>query len=254
MGYLSVSASKAKALNLHTQFNLMPVTVAADAIKIITKNIWSPIVWINGRRSTPNFLYSDYCALDFDDTLSIDDAIGIFKDYRAIVAPTENHRKVKNGVYADRFRVIVPWTRRISCREEYRSNMLRLITEYGADASCKDAGRLFKPSVSIALANDGDCFDVAPAPPPQPYRANEYTSNGQRPLWLQEMIARGSDGEPGRNLAAFKIASACLRCSIQTDEIFSILQNSFGVSTLSDRELAAVIQSAKKINGAIPAG
>lgn len=253
MGFISVSASSAKALNLHTQFNLAPVAVASDLIKTILKNIWSPIVWQDGKRGTPNFLYSDYCALDFDDMLSIDDAIGIFKDYRAVIAPTENHRKIKNETYADRFRVVIPWARRIESRTEYCHNMRRFILEYGADPACKDAGRLFKPSVSIAFVNDGDLFDIEQPPVVGAVPA----VSGGRPRWLLDMIARGSDGEPGRNIAAFKIAAACQRCLIEPAETFSILKSSYGVCTLNDSEMRAVINSAyrtQKASGSIPAG
>lgn len=250
MRFISHSLSKSRALNQHTNFSKSKVIKVADISKVILNEIWSPIIWEDGRRGSSYFKFSDYCGLDFDDTISIDEAIGIFKDYRAIIATTENHRKWKNGVYADRYRVIVPWERRITNKDEYVHNMDIVISAYTADSACKDAGRLFKPSREIIFTNDGEFFPVHHHTP----RQHTITKYDKKPLWLLSMIARGSDGEPGRNIAAFKLATACLRCSVTEEETFSILKESFGIGTLADRELKSVLISAKKASGPIPAG
>lgn len=245
MRFISKSVSASRSLADHTKFEQVKIANMGDALHVINRGVWSPIVWGDGKRCSAGFLFSDYCGLDFDDTLSIDEAIGIFKDYRAIIATTENHRKVKNGVYADRFRVIVPWERRITCRDEYVHNMTLAIKEFGADQACKDAGRLFKPSVQVALLNDADDMPVREVPPKA--IARQAVAAGVMPPWLRGMIARGSDGEPGRNVAAFKIATACLRNGIEN--VFEVLKCSYGVNTLSDAELIMVVRSAQKACG-----
>lgn len=250
MRLLSESLSASKALNQHTNFSKIKINNTGDIKRVVLSRVWSPIVWENGRRGSSNFQFSDYCGLDFDDTISIDEAIGIFKDYRCIIATTENHRKWKNGVYADRYRVVVPWERRITNRDEYVYNMALVISAYTADAACKDAGRLFKPSREVVFTNDGELFSV------QTQREEKRLERryDTKPLWLLDMIARGSDGESGRNVAAFKLAAACTRCSVSPDETLSILQNSFGIDSLSDRELRAVVVSAQKACGQKPPG
>jgi hypothetical protein len=199
-----------------------------------------------GVRNSVNFDFSDYCGLDFDDTISIDDAIGIFKDYRAVIATTKNHRKRKKGVIADRFRVIVPWERRITCRHEYVQNMTSVIKEYEADGACKDAGRFFNPSLEIVFANDNELFPVAPY---QHAKRSSFQHDGGTPAWLLDMVARGVDGEQGRNVAGFKIAAAAFRCGKSSDEILNLLNNSYGVESLSESEKKAIVRSAMKIRG-----
>lgn len=245
MRFLSRSLSPSKALTEHVKFEQIKIETMGDALRVINRNVWSPIVWSDGRRCSAQFLFSDYCGLDFDDTLSLDDAIGVFKDFRCIIATTENHRKTKNGHYADRFRVVIPWEKRITCRAEYCHNMAMAIKEYGADQACKDAGRLFKPSVEVALLNDADDMPVMAVPAVRKEVA--AVAVGVMPKWLADLIARGSDGESGRNIAAFKIASACFRHGISG--VFEILKGSYGVNTLSDAELIMVVRSAQKICG-----
>ncbi len=245
MRFLSKSISPSKALTDHVKFEQIKIETMGDALRVINRNVWSPIVWSDGRRCSANFLFSDYCGLDFDDTLTLDDAIGVFKDFRCIIATTENHRKVKNGCYADRFRVVIPWERRITDRAEYVHNMTAAIKEYGADQACKDAGRLFKPSVEVALLNDADDMPVQEVPPKEVART--AVVGGAMPGWLIDLIARGSDGTPGRNVAAFNIAAACLRNGVSN--VFEVLKSSYGVNTLSDAELIMVVKSAQKACG-----
>lgn len=247
MRYLSRSVSPSKALTDHVKFEQIKIETMRDALTIINRSVWSPIVWDGGLRRSSNFLFSDYCGLDFDDSVSLDEAISIFKDYRCIIATTENHRKQKNGVYADRFRVVIPWERRIVCSNEYRHSMSLAIERYSADGACKDAGRLFKPSVDVALLNDADDMPVVEAPARDELRTVTKQRGTGMPGWLRDLIARGSDGEPGRNIAAFKIATACFRYGVT--EVLQILKSSYGVNTLSDAELIMVIKSAQKTCG-----
>lgn len=243
MRFISYSLSSSTHLSEHTKFSTTQISNVAMLKVYILKKVWSPIVWKFGERHTDNFDFSDYCGLDFDNTISIHEAIGIFKDYRAVIATTENHQKIKKGEIGDRFRVVMPWERRITSCAEYVHNMTAIIKEYSADSSCKDAGRLFKPSKKIVFANDMDLYPVEPYTPPPPRPVKVYTGT---PGWLQEMIGRGSDGEEGRNIAGFKIAAAAFRCGADDDEVMEMLNRSYGVETLSFKEKKHVIKSAKK--------
>lgn len=242
MRFISYSLSESKDLRFHAKFTATQISNVGLLKLVILKKVWSPIVWKLGERSIANFDFSDYCGLDFDDTLSVDDAIGIFKDYRAVIATTENHRLPKKGEVADRFRVIIPWERRISCQKEYTYNMAALIKEYGADPACKDGGRLFKPSREIVFANDSELLPVESYVP----RTAQQTVYQGTPGWLLDMVARGSDGEPGRNYAGFKIAAAAMKCGATDGEAMQLLNRAYGVQTLEDREKKSIIKSARK--------
>jgi hypothetical protein len=241
MRYISESLSASPLLHLHTKFIKKPIRNIGDMTKIITSRIWSPITWRGSRRSE-NFQSSDYCALDFDDSLPIYEAMDIFKDYKCIIATTQNHQKEKHGLVADRFRVIIPWERRIDDANEYIFNMQSLIKEYGADAACKDAGRLFKPSLAVVWTNDNEPLPVLRYSPP-PVVSRPPIKN---PGWLEDMILRGTEMEPGRNVAAFKIAAASFRCGNGAGETYHMLTRAFGVNTLSENELRKIIKNAEK--------
>lgn len=249
MRELSVSLSASPSLFNHKLFKSAKIRDVKSAKDVITKMIWSPIVWKNGERKSENFIFSDYCALDFDDGISIDEAVGIFKDYRCIIATTQNHRKIKKDIYADRFRVVVPWVSRIVCRFQYAQNMERLVLQYGADSTCKDAGRLFKPSPGIYFTNDNEKMEVEPLQTVAEYKSS-YRAGDVDPVWLQQEIARGSDGHPGRNSAAFRLAAKIFKCGRSDVEVLERLKTSYGICTLPEAELRAVVKSAKKTCGA----
>lgn len=83
--------------------------------------------------------------LDFDEGLTLEDGLTLFGDYRAIVATTKSHRKDKNGVVSDRFRVLIQCDKPITLDSKQYSMMMREVLQAfpEADASCKDIARMW---------------------------------------------------------------------------------------------------------------
>lgn len=220
---------------------------------IATKHVWSPIVWRGGVRKSENFLFSDYCVLDFDSSMQLLEAYDAFKDYQCFIATTMSHQKRKNGHICDRFRVIIPWEKRIESINIFRGNMQELIKIYEADDACKDGGRLYKPSPGIVFVNEGEPMAVKQLMPKE-YKDNVIPIEPPKimPGWLQDKINRGVCGNEGRNAAGFKIAACMFRQGYSESEVFFGLKRSFGVNELSDVELKSITKSAKKITAREP--
>lgn len=131
---------------------------AEQLLKISARCLWSPIVWRDNKRGKNNFLWSDFCALDFENPeVTIAKIQRDFCDSWHIISTTRNHQKQKGALPPiDRFRLILKWQRRITCAYEYRKNMERLAEWYGSDKAACDAGRIFFPSKPYAWAFDAD--------------------------------------------------------------------------------------------------
>lgn len=257
MRLISQSKSDSDLLSKHTEFSVKKIETLRDIVNIATKSVWSPIIWRNGERRAVNFLFSDYLVLDFDSSMQLPEAFDTFKDYQCFIATTMSHQKRKRGHICDRFRVVIPWEKRIENLNLYRGNMEALIKNYEADETCVDGGRLYKKSPQVVFFNEGELMEVRNLKPKEQYTENVIPLEAPRimPGWLQDLINRGVCGEPGRNTAGFKIAAAMFRQGYSDNEILFGLKRSFGVSELSDTELKQIIKSAKKstmVNRAFP--
>jgi hypothetical protein len=136
--------------------------------KILTGRNYSTNVW-NGTCSNQNYIGMTGVILDFDGTLSIDDARDLFYGYHYIMHTSASHR-VKQPV-GDRFRVILPFAPgalRFTTPEECKKVYRRLLNLYPqADAACVDPGRKYFPHTNelgaefILDVNDcGQYFDI----------------------------------------------------------------------------------------------
>lgn len=119
--------------------------------KILT-HATSPVVFSSDHRIEDAFLHSYFCALDFDESISLVEAKEeLFCDTQHLIATTRSHDE---GPYSpDRFRVWIPWEEPITCLSRYRYNMERLVKKYDADRKCKDGARFFFPSKKIVSIN-----------------------------------------------------------------------------------------------------
>lgn len=166
----------------------------------VTKSIWSGAVWAGGTRKESNFEYSDWACLDFDTgEMSLSEAVRTFVDCHHIIGTTRSHGKGKGGSPpCDRFRVAIPWSKRITDRLSYRYNMQELVKSYPCDSQCIDGARLYFPCVEIiSLSFDGFRQEVktmpsgwgaAPAPPAHlagsgkiPHHVNVWLSYPAKP-------------------------------------------------------------------------
>jgi hypothetical protein len=157
-------------MSKHTAgFVAAPVDDIHRIAKCMQRFVWSGSIWKNGYRIKKNFLFSDWCVLDFDNPeCSLDWAIKYFCDCKHIIGTTKSHQISKNGAAPhDRFRVAIPWSTRIENARDYVHNMAKVIARYEADEACKDEARaFFKCELIVSTADEGFSMDWEPAPPP----------------------------------------------------------------------------------------
>lgn len=196
---------------------------------VMQRYIWSPIVWKDGLRKRVNFLHADYCALDFDSPeIAMQDVIRMFVDVPHIIGPTRNHRKPKkNQVACDRFRVLLPFERRITDLDEYEYNMGLYIKKYGSDESCNDGARIYWQCQSIAsiITEGPESLDVFKCPPKDKFakhRAHQARLNSIGIMstfaqkWLSTVIPSGQ-----RNNICFALGCDLARAGLTYEDALS---------------------------------
>jgi hypothetical protein len=231
-----------------------------NAEMIIGQNVWSPIIWRDGIRQEPNFIEAAYLALDFDTPhFSLDAAINeVFCDYKCIIGTTKSHRKNKGGVIADRFRVIIPFSKKLKCLRSYRYNMHRALDvfEY-ADTQCKDGARFFFPCLKIRfLETDGEIFEVKTSVPNWFERPQSDATNFNEPLsgWaratLTSVIPIGT-----RNTSCYRLGKDLCKAGFDfRDAINLIIASPTYQGNVSDTLLREIMRAVghgyKKVNQA----
>lgn len=147
----------------HSKVNFQPIEVRStdELVNYITKYPYSLGTFKHNHRSLDNFISCETIGLDIDNSiedcakLSLDDAVEMFKSYKHLILTTKNHQKNKNGVVADRFRVILYLERKIENIEDYYATWDGLKKLYPAiDVQCKDASRFWYPSLQLISRRD----------------------------------------------------------------------------------------------------
>lgn len=204
----------------HIDFREAKVETFSNLSVIITNGVWSPIIWKGGKRQEKNFLFSDFFALDFDDgKWTIADAIEWLNDanFSYIIGTTRSHQVAKGDKKAcDRFRVLIPWHKRITDCNTYKQNVTRIINLTPADRAPKDGGRLFFPCVEIITKKEALPCQWRPYAEPV-YTPSPYKDTGIIPPWLKKVIQDGAhDGD--RNNKCFYIACKLSELGFTEDE------------------------------------
>jgi hypothetical protein len=190
----------------------------------ISKFVWSGIIWKDGKRRQDHFLHSDWCVLDFDSPeMSLAEAIRIFCDCRHIIGTTKSHLVNKGGIQCDRFRVAIPWSRRITDLHEYRYNMGRMANAYPIDGQCKDGARYFFPCKEIVSVSEEEYVQEVHAapPPPPPRRAIQGAMPGLVRYQLTHVLGIGN-----RNLDCWRISKDLARAGFSADQVISFILQS----------------------------
>lgn len=116
---------------------------------LISKYNYSPSIFRNGYRSRDNYLGGNKCiVLDIDEGWSYLQAVDWLdsRDLKALVATTKSHRKEKNGVVCDRFRIVLPLLESFNGTPLQFSDMMRNVFDYfegKPDPAAKDAARFY---------------------------------------------------------------------------------------------------------------
>lgn len=230
---------------------------------VITNRVWSGCTWRGGIRSERNFISSDYMVLDFDNGYALEQAINDFCDCAHIIGTTKSHGQQKNGVICDRFRLVIPWNRRITDLRTYRYNMARLVRRYEADRACIDGARFFWPCLEIVSAEydlEGGFLIEVHEPPedfepkldPDDYvrliqhKRNVVEATGLQG-WLKDFLERGITVKGSRNLSCYAAAIELYELGYSREDIVKKLVNApFPRDDFHDREIMASISSAEK--------
>ncbi len=104
--------------------------------------------------------------LDFDDGLTIAEAMVAFEEYFGLIATTRNHRKAKNGIVAERFRVILPTSTPITLDiKQFKMMMTEIMQRYPqADRACNNIDRMYfgAPGAEVHFLAGTRLFDWQP--------------------------------------------------------------------------------------------
>lgn len=112
--------------------------------QLMRKETISAGIFKDDYRKIENFERADFILLDVDDGCSLQEAVDKFKKYDSVIAPTRNHRQEKNGVVADRFRVLLKLEQPITNKDDYYETYNALLEEFPfADKQCKDPSRQY---------------------------------------------------------------------------------------------------------------
>jgi hypothetical protein len=149
-------------------------------------------------RLNSNLKSMELLVLDIDDGCSIAEASFIFGKYQAFIATTRSHLKEKNGVVAERFRVVIPLAEAIHDDATFKATWHQARELCPAiDRACKDAARFYFASAEVVEAWDGKAFPVSAPAALQP----------ATPIVTRE-LEEGARGELAKATAVFALDGA----------------------------------------------
>lgn len=233
----------------HHGFQVADVLDMWRLSRCIRRFCWSPIQWKWGARSQKNFLKARLCALDFDDgEMTLAQAMDTFCDMRHVIGTTKSHRKNKNGVIADRFRVVLVFSEDIRDPRLYRFNM-NCMRRYPIDRACKDAARFFYPCNEIVSVSDDEedyAVDVRKDIPKNfektdyerlRYYRDAHTIPREILIRLQHPIPKGE-----RNKTVYGLAKDLCFLGIDYERILELLVSSQAID-LGEEEIIRTVRN-----------
>ncbi len=185
---------------------------------------WSPIVWKDNYALGANFEFSDFLVLDFDkpgdETMA--DVNRSLQDHKRIIAPTKSHTPED-----ERYRLIIPWERRISDFKTYAYNMRLALKRFDwADKNCVDGARFYFPSKRV-FAFDRTSEYLWEVKDPPPAQENIYTEIKQQriiPTWALAFINRGLIYNDSRNMTIFNVAIELAKRGFSPIEVENLIK------------------------------
>ncbi len=202
-----------------------PVRLMQEMGQLVLRHHSSPVIWIGGKRTKDNFLFADFAVIDVDHGMSLDEAHLEFKEYRHVIGTTKRH-----GLDGDRFRVFIPFERRIDKCDQYTYTNKLLAARYCADPAAANAAQAFLPLKAIvSISETGKTIPVS-IPVDRPYvpRPVATTTPGasrQIPSYIQRWLAFGAPKDEA-NLTCFKAACGLKKVGFSKDEILNTLLSS----------------------------
>ena len=214
---------------------------ANDLAKLVNEFAVSPCIWSQGIRGKQYFKLAEWVGLDFDEGMTLDDAMRIFGGYHHVIGTTKSHGILKGGKVCDRFRVFIKLNDVCENVDDYEYTVKLLIKKYGADKTCSDGGRLFFYCRKIVQVNDeGDLLPIIDSTEMikkqkarMEQRQKDYikmfgldTENKGMPADVNGLLEDGVAGDVCRNLTCYQIGAdlGCLNYSVS--EIVDLIINS----------------------------
>jgi KaiC/GvpD/RAD55 family RecA-like ATPase len=116
---------------------------------IVTQHNWSPAVFKENTRNNKNFQSINQAVFDIDSGPTINEAKEIFKGLACHILPSKNHMKEKNGLIAERYRVIIKLSKPITTLAEFKHNWNQWYKRWPfIDKACSDPARFYYPSLN----------------------------------------------------------------------------------------------------------
>jgi len=120
-----------------------------------------------GYRKADNFIPGEnMIAFDIDDSLTLEEAKDRISQYQYIIYTTRNHRKEKNGLTCDRFRIIMPTkTMFYVTPEEHKQLYINMAEALGLEAFDTQTGNVSRmwftnKEAEVIIKQDGELIDV----------------------------------------------------------------------------------------------
>lgn len=159
-------------------------------------------IFKDGYRNNQNFEKTYTIGLDIDNgvneaQMTIVEAKDLFKEHKHIIMPSKSHQKDKNGIVADRFRVILFLDKPIDNKEDYYATWYVLKNKYPAiDPQCKDPARFWYPSTtSVSQKDSGKTISVVKHVEKAPLETpNIPLSKGKLARTTMEFLTFGAQG------------------------------------------------------------
>lgn len=225
--------------------NGSPNFVGGKIVSFVT----SPIVWIDGVRRGNNFAFADWLVLDFDEGMSLEEALEKFGKYTHVIGTTKSHGKPKGKdcVVCDRFRVWLKLEDRIEVLEDFTYTTKFYASMHRADAQAIDGARKFLPCREIVSVGQGSLLK-GKRKPKQIKRPVEYYSNLPIkfiPKFIQNILATGAP-TGSRNYTCFTVAKYLASNGFSEGEILAkILESPLG-EELPRREIEDAVRNGGK--------
>lgn len=257
-----------------------------DIPKIISSGFaYSASRFIDNYRKNDNWIGGvDLLILDIDEDCTIEQAKEIFKKYEFYIITTRSHRKLKNDLISDRFRVFLHLDSTINDALTYDNFMKTTVNQYPfIDSKATDKGRFFfsSPVDALVFYNEGKKYPVLIVDPtikktlqgkkeikPFSYEGI-YIFNELQGLWIDEngniLEGEGSfdniesklkgarvilDNEyfkGNRNNTAFKVISMLLNDGLSDNDILDFITlETEQRGKMGFNELMACFKSAKR--------
>ncbi|POB13869.1 primase-helicase family protein [Halobacteriovorax sp. DA5] len=221
-----------------------------DLKQIITTKQWSHGQFANDHRSKSNFLSTDFIVLDFDEGMTLADAIKEFQDFNCLIGTTQSHQVPKNGnPSCDRFRVVLELSQRIHDAEIYENLYEEFLNRYPqADHLAKDAAKTWRPCKEIIYENEnGELIEVDLAKLATP-SAKVLNSSKEMSVDLSKirptietskfLLSGAPDGE--WHGALLKAASECARLGLSKEDFSEQIKDKGSYGYLDNNDLRTI--------------